>query len=92
MTNLRKVVFDILKPHRPTGLEFATALAEKCPGCVVNLNVQAVDQNTESVMLRVDGENLDFDVLSKAIVEMGGSIHSVDEVEVTQSPDVGRSE
>jgi len=92
MTNLRKVVFDVLKPHRPTGLEFATVLAEKCPGCVVNLNVQAVDQNTESVMLRVEGENLDFDVLSEAIVEMGGSIHSVDEVEVTQLPDTGSVE
>jgi len=92
MTNLRKVVFDVLKPHRPTGLELATALAEKCPGCVVNLNVQAVDQNTESVVLRVEGENLDFEVLSSAIVEMGGSIHSVDEVEVMQSPAPGSSE
>lgn len=87
MTNLRKVVFDVLKPHRPTGLEFATAVAEKCPGSIVNLNVQAVDQNTESVMLRVEGENLDFEILSSVIVEMGGSIHSVDEVEVIHTTD-----
>ena len=82
MINIRKIVFDVLKPHRPTGLEFAATLAEKSPGCVVNVNVEAVDQNTESVMIRVEGEKIDFDVISNAIIEMGGSIHSVDEVEV----------
>jgi hypothetical protein len=82
MIRIRKIVFDVLKPHRPTGLEFATALAEKSPGSVVNVNVDAMDQNTESVVVRVEGEHLDFDAISEAIIEMGGSIHSVDEVEV----------
>lgn len=82
MISIRKIVFDVLKPHRPTGLEFATALAKKSPNCVVNVNVEAMDQNTESVMVRVEGDNLDFEAISGAILEMGGSIHSVDEVEV----------
>jgi hypothetical protein len=80
MIRIKKIVFDVLKPHRPTGLEFASAIAERCPGSVVNLNVEAVDQNTESVLLRVEGESLDFDTISNTILELGGSIHSVDEV------------
>ena len=82
MARIKKVVCDVLKPHRPAGLEFATAVAEKSPGSVVNLKVTAVDQNTESVILRVEGEQLDYEAISATIVEMGGSIHSVDEVEV----------
>lgn len=85
MTRVKKIVFDVLKPHRPTGLELATALAKKCPGCVVNVNVEAVDQNTESVLIRVEGDDLDFDGISNAILKMGGSIHSVDEVEVIEA-------
>jgi len=86
MAHIRKVVCDVLKPHRPAVLEFAAAVAEKCPGCIVNLKVEAVDQNTESVMLRVEGEQLDYEVISTTIIEMGGSIHSVDEVEVIHLP------
>jgi len=92
MTDIRKLVFDVLKPHRPTGLEFASAVAEKCPGSVINLKVAAVDQNTESVMLRVEGENLDYEGIAETIVQMGASIHSIDEVEVTYSQESGQSE
>ncbi len=35
-------------------------------------------------MIRVEGDDLDFDAISSAILEMGGSIHSVDEVEVIE--------
>lgn len=85
MTQIRKVVFDVLKPHRPTGLEFASAIAEKCPGSVVNLKVAAVDQNTESVVLGIEGGSLDYELIAETILQMGASIHSVDEVEVMQS-------
>lgn len=88
MTQIRKVVFDVLKPHRPTGLEFASAIAEKCPGSVVNLKVAAVDQNTESVFLRIEGEHIDYELIADTILQMGASIHSVDEVEVMHSPTV----
>lgn len=87
MTHIKKIVCDVLKPHRPAVLEFAAAVAEKSPGSVVNLKVEAVDQNTESVMLRVEGEQLDYEAIAATIVEMGGSIHSVDEVEVVHLPD-----
>jgi hypothetical protein len=85
MTQIRKVVFDVLKPHRPTGLEFVSAIAEKCPGSVVNLKVAAVDQNTESVFLRIEGGSLDYELIAETILQMGASIHSIDEVEVIQA-------
>ncbi|MGW8247479.1 MAG: DUF211 domain-containing protein [Acidiferrobacterales bacterium] len=90
MTQIRKVVFDVLKPHRPTGLEFASTIAEKCPGSIVNLKVAAVDQNTESLVLRIEGGSLDYELIADTIVQMGASIHSVDEVEVIQSQAPGQ--
>lgn len=90
MITVRKIVLDVLKPHRPNGLEFASLLAEKCPESIVNLNVNAVDENTESVVIVIEGDDLHYDVILAAIQEMGGSVHSIDEVEVlhaTELPD-----
>lgn len=88
MVYVTKIVLDVLKPHQPNGLEFASLLAQQCPDCVINLNVDAVDENTESVALVIEGDNLNYDVILASIQEMGGSVHSIDEVEVVNSPDV----
>ncbi len=82
MSNLKRIVLDVLKPHRPSGLEFAGALADALEGCRVRLMVDEVDEKTESVILDITGENIDFEAASAKITELGGSVHSVDEVEV----------
>jgi len=91
MILVRKIVLDVLKPHKPNGLEFATMLAEKCPETIINLNVNAVDENTESIVLIIEGDDLQYDTILAAVQEMGGSVHSIDEVEVlntSETPDV----
>lgn len=82
MSNLKRIVLDVLKPHQPSGLEFAGALADALEGCRVRLMVDEVDEKTESVILDITGENIDFEAASAKITELGGSVHSVDEVEV----------
>ncbi len=84
MVSVKKIVLDVLKPHRPNSLEFASTLADRCNDCTVNLIVQAVDENTESIMLLIEGEDLNYESISDVITEMGGSVHSIDEVEVTK--------
>lgn len=87
MINVTRITLDVLKPHQPNGLEFASMLAQQCTDCIVNLSVNAVDENTESVVLVIEGENLVYDALHSAIQEMGGSVHSIDEVRVVSIPD-----
>lgn len=86
MTSVKRIVLDVLKPHHPNGLEFAWAIAERCPGCRIKITVSAVDEKTETVILVVEGEELCYDAITEAISGMGGSVHSIDEVEVEGDP------
>lgn len=82
MVKVKRLVLDILKPHQPNGLEFASTLAEQSPDCYIKLSVEEVDERTETVVLIITGGNIQFDVISGTINDMGGTIHSIDEVEV----------
>ncbi len=87
MIKVTRIVLDVLKPHRPNGLEFASLLAQKCNDCIVDLNVDAVDERTESVVLEIEGGNLDYQTILAAIQEIGGSVHSIDQVRVINMND-----
>lgn len=82
MATTRKIVLDVLKPHKPNGVDFATALADLSPDYQVRLNVVEVDEKTESIIVVLEGENIVFDPIIETIRKMGASIHSIDEVEV----------
>ena len=82
MVKVQRIILDILKPHSPNGLEFSIQLAEKCPGCRFNFKVLEVDEKTETVIITVESESISYDDVFDAITSMGGSIHSIDEVDV----------
>lgn len=82
MVKVQRIILDILKPHSPNGLEFSIQLAEKCPGCRFNFKVLEVDEKTETVIIIVESESIPYDDVFDAITSMGGSIHSIDEVDV----------
>jgi len=82
MVKVKRVVLDVLKPHQPNGLLFAGTLAEKCPGCHIRYTVVEVDERTETTVITIEGENIQFEAIEETIVSMGASIHSIDEVEV----------
>jgi hypothetical protein len=85
MVSVKRMMLDVLKPHQPNGLEFARAIADKTTGASVKLTVAAVDERTESVVIVIEGESLDYDAIRGVIADLGGSIHSIDEVEVASS-------
>jgi hypothetical protein len=87
MAKLRRIVLDVLKPHQPGVLEFSAALADSLDGCRIRLQVAERDEQTESVTVEVTGEEVEFEAVTVKINEMGGSIHSIDEVEVDPDPD-----
>ncbi len=82
MACVKRIVLDVLKPHQPNGLEFSLAIADKSPSARVKLTVATVDEKTETVVIEVEGSNLDYQAIHDVIAGLGASIHSIDEVEV----------
>jgi hypothetical protein len=83
MVLVKRIVLDVLKPHQPNSLEFAKAIAEYGADYRVVFTVQEVDEKTETVQIVIEGRDIDFDAISETIAGLGGSLHSIDEVEVT---------
>ncbi len=86
MTRVRRVVLDVLKPHKPNVLELGRFLAEQGHHRI-KLTVVEMDEQTETLQIAVEGEDVDFERLRTAIMEFGASLHSIDEVEVESEPD-----
>lgn len=82
MTKTRRLVLDVLKPHQPNALDFSSALADLGADYRVKLTVTEVDKKTESTIVTIEGADINFDNIRKAIEKMGASVHSIDEVEV----------
>ena len=82
MASVQRLVLDVLKPHQPNALEFARAIATLGDGYQVNIRVLEVDENTETLQVAIEGDRLDFELISGAISENGASLHSIDEVSV----------
>jgi hypothetical protein len=82
MPTTRKLVLDVLKPHKPNALDFSIALAALGDDYRVTTTVTEVDRVTESTIVTIEGCNLCFDDIKSTIEQLGASIHSIDEVEV----------
>jgi len=82
MSQIRRLVLDVLKPHQPNALELAAALADLGTDYRVKLTVIEVDEKTETITLDIEGRDILFEAISATIKKLGASIHSIDEVEV----------
>lgn len=89
MVFVKKLVLDVLKPHVPYGLELAKAIAEQGDDYHVTFVVKEVDKKTETVVIVIEGEDIQFDTVESTIHALGGSVRSVDEIEVVnrQAPE-----
>jgi hypothetical protein len=77
---IRRLVLDVLKPHKPSVIDLSLALSslEGIEG--VNIIIYEIDQHVENAKITIVGSKIDFEVVRKKVEEMGGTIHSVDEV------------
>ncbi len=82
MPRVKHVVLDVLKPHHPNVLEFAQALAAQGPDFRVRIDVRAVDEKTETIVIEIDAGEIDYASVADIITSLGGSVHSIDQVEV----------
>ncbi len=77
---LIRIVLDILKPHEPTLPYFAEFLSEISGVEGVNITLMEIDKETENIKVTMQGNDLNYDEITQAIEQYGGSIHSIDEV------------
>jgi len=80
LSDIKRLVLDVLKPHHPSIVELSTRLSilEGISG--VNLTLDEVDQETESIKITIEGNGINYEMVQQAIAESGAVIHSVDSV------------
>ncbi len=80
MKGIRRLVLDVLKPHEPQSTVLAVKLSEIENVAGVNVTLAEIDQATESVKITIVGDDLDYSKIKKVIEDLGGVVHSIDEV------------
>jgi len=88
MLAVKRIVLDVLKPHQPNAIEFCQAIAKAGTDYRVRLTVIEVDENTESLEIEVSGASINIEIIQSTISDIGGSLHSIDEVEVQNEANI----
>ena len=86
MVLVKRLILDVLKPHQPNALEFSRAIASAGGDYRVCITVLEVDESTETLQIVIEGDAIDFEAVQAGISDLGGSLHSIDEVEVHSEP------
>lgn len=79
---VRRIVLDVLKLRDPPLPELALRLSSMPNVEGVNISLVEIDQDTESVKVAIEGENLDIKQIQEMMKDHGAVIHSIDEVAV----------
>ncbi len=80
MAEIRRLVLDTLKPHEPNIIDLADVLSEIAGVSAVNISIYELDRKVENAKITIEGEDISFEKVSETIKDMGGTIHSIDEV------------
>ncbi|HDQ06672.1 MAG TPA: hypothetical protein ENN36_08140 [Candidatus Bathyarchaeota archaeon] len=77
---IRRLVLDVLKPHKPNVVELSEALSHLQGVEGVNIIINEIDQQVENAKVIVAGISISFEEVKKKLEELGATIHSIDEV------------
>ena len=80
MGRIRRVVLDTLKPHDPSIIDLADRLSELEGVSAVNISIYEMDRKVENAKITIQGDAISYEVVESLIEELGGAIHSIDEV------------
>ena len=85
MATIRQLVIDVLKPHEPTMLSVAQEIADIESVDGVNAVLLEIDEEVRNIKFTIEGENIDYDAVTKVIEDTGANVHSVDRVACGES-------
>jgi hypothetical protein len=80
MAKIRRLVLDTLKPYEPSIIELAEQLSDLEGIAAVNINIYEMDRKVENAKITVEGPEISYPNVIQLIEDMGGAVHSVDEV------------
>jgi len=80
MGKIRRLVLDTLKPHEPNSVELARRLTDLKGVAAVNVNIYELDLKVENAKVTLVGDDLHLPEIQAVIEELGGAVHSIDEV------------
>jgi len=80
LTAIKRIILDVLKPHVPSIIEVAQKLSSLEGISGVNISLEEVDAETDSIKITIEGTNINYDLVKKEITECGAVIHSIDGV------------
>jgi hypothetical protein len=80
MAKIRRLVLDTLKPHDPSIIEMAAQLSELAGISAVNISIYEMDRKVENAKITIEGESIAYRSVLEIIEELGGAVHSIDEV------------
>lgn len=78
MSDIKRVVLDVLKPHKPSLIEMSLRLSGLKGIDGVSCTLEEVDQETESVKVTIEGPAVNYASVEDTLRELGAVIHSID--------------
>lgn len=81
--NIRQLLLDVDKAvARPSLLEIAAAV-DGCDGVeAINIAVEEIDIETVGMNVTIEGSNMSYDEITKAIESTGAVVHSLDQIAI----------
>ncbi len=73
-------MLDTLKPMEPNIIDMANSLSTLSGVSAVNISIAEIDLKVENAKITIEGDDLNYNEVKSIIEDMGGSIHSIDEV------------
>lgn len=80
LTSIKRLILDVLKPHTPSIIELAEKLGDLHGISGVNISLEEVDAETDSIKITIEGTDISYGSVKKEISECGAVIHSIDSV------------
>jgi len=80
MATIRQLVLDVLKPHEPTMLSIAQEMADTDGVDGVNAILSEMNEEVRNIKFTVEGDDIDYDTVTRVIEDTGATVHSVDQV------------
>jgi hypothetical protein len=79
--NIRQILLDVDKAlSRPSLLEIAEAI-DRCKGVeALNITVEEIDLETVGMNVTIEGDDMDYEEIAKAIESTGAVVHSLDQI------------
>jgi hypothetical protein len=80
LSSIKRIILDVVKPHKPSILEIADKIGDLNGVSGVNISLDEMDERTESIKITIEGGDIEYLAVERVLTDYGASIHSIDQV------------